>query len=66
MDRILIRKLINNIYSESQYINTILSLVEERKKFVKACWECSHCNIFDKCQEEHRDYCEKEQNENIE
>ena len=36
----------------------LLSLVEERKKFAKACWEC---DIFDKCQEENRDYCEKEQ-----
>ena len=44
----------------------LLSLVEERKEFAKACWECSHCDIFDKCQEEHRDYCEKEQNENVE
>ena len=43
----------------------LLNLVEERKKFAEACWECSHCDIFDKCQEEHRDYCEKEQNENI-
>lgn len=24
---------------------------------------CSECDIFDKCQEENRDYCEKEQNE---
>ena len=39
----------------------LLSLVEERKKFAKACWECSHCDIFDKCQEENRNYCEKEQ-----
>lgn len=39
----------------------LLSLVEERKKFAEACWECSHCDIFDKCQEENRDYCEKEQ-----
>lgn len=41
-----------------------MSLVEERKKFVDACRACSECNIFDKCQEEHRNYCEKEQNEN--
>ena len=24
---------------------------------------CTECNIFNKCQEENRDYCEKEQNE---
>lgn len=41
-------------------IRWLLSLVDERKKFAKACWECSHCDIFDKCQEENRDYCEKE------
>lgn len=48
-------------------IGWLMSLLEERKEFVKACWECSNCDIFDKCREENRDYCEKEQhNENIE
>jgi hypothetical protein len=23
-----------------------MSLVEERKEFAKACWECSHCDIL--------------------
>ena len=38
----------------------LMSLLEERKEFAKACWECSNCDIFDKCQEENRFYCEKE------
>lgn len=38
----------------------LMNFLEERKEFVKACWECSNCDIFDKCQEEHRNYCEKE------
>lgn len=44
-------------------IEWLLSLVDERKKFAEACLECSNCDIFDKCQDENRDYCEKEQNE---
>lgn len=35
----------------------LMSLVED------GC-SCFECDIFDKCQEENRDYCEKEQNEN--
>lgn len=38
----------------------LMSLVDERKKFAEACQMCSECDIFDKCQEENRDYCEKE------
>lgn len=47
-------------------IRWLLDLVDDRKAFAKACWQCSNCDIFDKCQEENRDYCEKEQNENVE
>ena len=39
----------------------LMSLVDERKKFAEACQMCSECDIFDKCQEERRDYCEKEE-----
>lgn len=39
----------------------LMSLLDERKKFAEACRMCSECDIFDKCQEEHRDYCEKEE-----
>lgn len=46
-------------------IRWLLSLVNKRKEFAKACWECSHCDIFDKCNEENRNYCEKEQNEKV-
>lgn len=46
-------------------IKWLINLADERKEFAKACWECSNCDIFDKCQEENRDYCEKEQNENF-
>ena len=35
----------------------LMSLVEDS-------YSCFDCDIFDKCQEENRDYCEKEQNEN--
>ena len=42
----------------------LLNLVDERREFAKACWECSNCDIFDKCQEENRDYCEKEEVKN--
>ena len=41
-------------------IRWLLGLVDDRKKFVEACLACSNCDIFDKCQEENRDYCEKE------
>lgn len=41
-------------------INWLVNLVDERKKFVEACRICSECDIFDKCQKEHRNYCEKE------
>ena len=40
-------------------IEWLLSLVDERKKFAEACWECSHCDIFDKCQEENEDEYEE-------
>ena len=39
----------------------LMNLLEERKKFVEACRMCSECDIFDKCQEENRNYCEKEE-----
>ena len=45
-------------------INWLVNLVDERKKFAEACRMCSECDIFDKCQEEHRNYCEKDE-ENI-
>ena len=38
----------------------LMNLVEERRKFAEVCHMCSECDIFDKCQEEHRNYCEKE------
>lgn len=41
-------------------IRWLLSLVDDRKKFAEACRMCFECDIFDKCQEEHRNYCEKE------
>ena len=34
----------------------LMSLVEDGNV-------CTECDIFDKCQEENRDYCEKEQND---
>lgn len=34
----------------------LMSLVEDDNV-------CTGCDIFDKCQEENRNYCEKEQNE---
>lgn len=39
----------------------LMSRLEERKKFVEACRVCSECDIFDKCQKENRNYCEKEE-----
>ena len=42
-------------------INWLINLIEDRKKFINACRMCSECDIFDKCQEEHRHYCEKEE-----
>ena len=45
-------------------INWLVNLVDDRKNFAKACQMCSECDIFDKCQEEHRNYCEKDE-ENI-
>jgi len=41
-------------------INWLVNLIEDRKKFVNACLMCSECDIFEKCQKEHRNYCEKE------
>ena len=38
----------------------LLSAVKDRREFAEACWACSNCDIFEKCQEENRDYCEKE------
>lgn len=42
-------------------INWLVNLVDDRKKFADACRKCSECDIFDKCQEEHRNYCEKDE-----
>ena len=42
-------------------VRWLLSLVDDRKKFAEACQMCSECDIFDKCQEENRYYCEKEE-----
>ena len=42
----------------------LLSLVDERKKFVEACRMCSECDIFNKCKEENRNYCEKDEVDN--
>ena len=39
----------------------LFEFVQDRKDFVAACKACSECDIFDKCQEENRDYCEKEE-----
>lgn len=42
-------------------VRWLLSLEDDRKKFAEVCWMCSECDIFDKCQEENRNYCEKEE-----
>ena len=42
-------------------INWLVNLVDDRKNFAKACQMCSECDIFDKCQEKHRNYCEKDE-----
>lgn len=42
-------------------VRWLLSLVDDRKKFAEECRMCSECDIFDKCQEENRYYCEKEE-----
>ena len=42
-------------------VRWLLSLVDERKQVAEYCKACSECDIFEKCQEENRDYCEKDQ-----
>jgi len=39
----------------------LFRLLDDRKKFADACRMCSECDILDKCQEENRNYCEKEE-----
>ena len=39
----------------------LLDLAKDRQELADACLACSECDLFEECQEENRDYCEKEQ-----
>ena len=43
-----------------EWLINYLKEISESDGFYKS---CSECDIFEKCQKENRDYCEKEQND---
>lgn len=44
--------------NDFEWLLNFFKEISESDDFYKS---CSECEIFDKCQEENRDYCEKEQ-----